>query len=128
VLCCGMANVSTSHVAPTTYFQNSLQVRGSLTAEALRDRTAALASAFVVPLLRHAARSSCGVLWDAALDETRRRLQLLQGCEAAGEDQQAHIKVSCLHMVLWACSSCIFGGPTGSLRQCCAGRTGAVVC
>lgn len=60
------------------------QVRRSLTAEALRDRPAALASAFVVPLLRHAARPSCGVLWDAALQETRRRLQLLQGGELAG--------------------------------------------
>ena len=81
------------------------QGRGSLTAEALRDRTAALASAFVVPLLRHAARPSCGVLWDAALAETRRRLQLLQGCEPAGEIKDVRIRVRGMHMVLGPCVS-----------------------
>ena len=92
------------------------QVRGSLTAEALRDRTAALASAFVVPLLRHAARPSCGVLWDAALEETRRRLQLLQGCEPAGSDPMSELTVWDVHMVLKGCISCT-RGPAGSLRH-----------
>ena len=94
MLHCGTANscIALAGAALKPQFDMP-QVRGSLTAEALRDRTVALASAFVVPLLRHAARSSCGVLWDAALEETRRRLQLLQGCEPAGEIKDVRIRV-----------------------------------
>lgn len=61
-----------------------MQARGKLTAELLRNRTTSLASAFVLPLLRHAARPACGVLWEAVMAETERRLQQLDDADDAG--------------------------------------------